>query len=380
LTLEIHSPILVTKRVKVEVSMKARSCISCLLSSAVEGIHVDEKRLCDYCAGRKPEDWIARFGVTEERKKALRGEFEDMLAAARGKGTHDCVLGVSGGKDSAYLLYDLSVNRKLKVLGVHVRTPFESEVAEQNVRRLRDRIPFDYHEVDPGRDFFARMYRALFLHPFREGYMKSVCYVCGPLLMSLAVEAAVERRIPLVIMGYSPHQPETMFFEWDRMSLAQRSWVPELFRGEDFDDRFRGMFWDPRKCPPATPLPRVIAPLHVLDYRVEHVMDVLSKNDIVPKKRLNPVATNCALNWAFIYLDTKLLGHNPYIREFSSMVRQGHTRRAVWKTLVVVIDKLVRLNLFKRRDIGLVEKTLGIKLSQCPTESSRVEKAWAAYP
>ena len=355
-------------------------CKKCLLTDRVEDTIIDENRLCDYCAGRRKDEWESRFGVTELRKQQLRTELERAMDDGRGKYDYDCVLALSGGKDSSYLLYHLLEERQLRVLAVHVNTPFESNVAEQNMKVLREKLDFDLEIVDPGEGFYMEFYRTLFSNPVREGYIKTICYVCGPFFTGCCLKVAAQRNIPLVFLGVSPNQPDNMFFEWGKDVVQERDWIPELFKSHKFSDEFRCKFWNPLEYPEGTAIPRLIAPLHVMEYNAEKIMEELSANGILRKKDMNPMVTNCALNWPMVYLDTKLLGHNPYIKEFSSKVRRGESSRAFWKSLLWLAEGEIKLGIFRRRTIRAIEKALDMRFSDCPTDRDAIARSFEAYP
>lgn len=357
-----------------------KTCKKCILSDRVEGIWVDGNGLCDYCAGRKTDEWESRFGVTEKKKRQLREELERAIDRTRGKHAYDCVVALSGGKDSSYLLHHFVNERGLKVLAVHVNTPFESEVAKENIGLLRERLSFDLKIVDPGIDFYRVFYNALFSDPVRQGYIRSVCYVCGPFFTGCCLEVATEAKIPLVFLGVSPNQPDNMFFEWGKDIVEQRHWIPSLFKNGQFSDEFREKFWNPHSYSKGTAFPRLIAPLHVMKYNEEEIKEQLSRNGILPKRKLNPVITNCALNWPMVYLDTKLLGHNPYIKEFASKVRRSEGSRVFWKSLLRMVNLQIRLGVFKRKAIKEIEEVLGLSFSECPVQKNAILRSFEPYP
>ncbi|MDD3412310.1 MAG: N-acetyl sugar amidotransferase, partial [Eubacteriales bacterium] len=57
---------------------------------------------------------------------------------------YDCVLGLSGGVDSAYMAY-LSAQLGLRVLAVHVDSGWNSEVAVRNIERVCQRLRMELH-------------------------------------------------------------------------------------------------------------------------------------------------------------------------------------------------------------------------------------------
>ena len=56
----------------------------------------------------------------EEARLVYEADFERTLSECKGQGEYDCLVPLSGGKDSIYLLYRLKVECKLKVLAFTV--------------------------------------------------------------------------------------------------------------------------------------------------------------------------------------------------------------------------------------------------------------------
>jgi len=355
------------------------SCRKCLLTRKVEGVTIDPNGLCDLCAGRKRDEWDVRFEVTDEKRARLRRELYETLEASRGQGEYDCLLTVSGGKDSAYLLHHLMVEKKLRVLPLHVKTPFESPIGQENLERLQQKLGVRFEVVEPGLDFYRAFYRTLFMNPLREGYIKTVCYVCGPHFMGLALQKATEKGIPVVAEGLSPYQPANMFFEWGP-EIVGRDWTPDIFKTGELGDEVRRWFWNPSRYPEGTRLPRLLAPLHVMEYSTDDVIARLDREGILPRKKSNPAITNCILNWPMIMLDRRLLGYNPYLPEMSSVVRSGKSSRTFWKGLFAIMDLQLKLGIFKTKDIRKVEQLLDLDFSQCITDRAAIYRSYVEYP
>lgn len=68
--------------------------MNCILPDSYPGIEFDENGVCNYCL--KHEKGQPR-GAKELRKL--------VESIPKGKGNYDCVVGTSGGRDSAYVLY-----------------------------------------------------------------------------------------------------------------------------------------------------------------------------------------------------------------------------------------------------------------------------------
>src|SRR5262249_36623071 len=143
----------------------------------------------------------------EAARAAREADLERTLAACRGQGDYDCLVNLSGGKDSCYLLYKLAREYGLNVLafttGMNV-----PEIAWDNIRRTIATLGVDHMVYTPPRDFYRKLFRFLLQNQEARGAVRTVCYVCAPLFEGYALALAVDKRIPLVIAGYSPGQPE----------------------------------------------------------------------------------------------------------------------------------------------------------------------------
>ena len=109
-------------------------------------IKFDEHGICDHCITFdkyiKP---VWNYGLNRE------DEFKSLVNKIKKEGRgkdFDCILGMSGGIDSSYLLY-LSVEEMgLKPLVFHVDAGWNSQIAVNNIERLVDKLNLDlYTEV-----------------------------------------------------------------------------------------------------------------------------------------------------------------------------------------------------------------------------------------
>lgn len=306
-------------------------CKNCTISSNIPAVTIGEDGLCDYCAGRKPEEWDSKFGIDDAKKDKLKAKLEDIFEKIRGKSKYDCVLGLSGGKDSAFLLYHLLTERKLKVLAVHVKTPFVSKIADKNIRRLKERFTFDLKEIDPGRDFYIKVYSKLLISkllypPRKKDFTNSICGQCTSIYLGHCIKTATENNIPLVMIGTAPGQGNSSFFEINKDVIERKTWMAKLFESEE-DKEFLSNFWDPFKYPAGTNFPMVIFPLQVMKYNIQNIYKILSENKILTIKMMNPHITNCCLIPFLHYLDGKHMGYTPDIELRAYRIRKGFMRR-----------------------------------------------------
>jgi len=357
--------------------MFAKRCTKCLLPENYPDVGLNAGPVCRYCLGER------HFGVEADpqlqalmhRKEQLRQNFEKTVEACRGQGRYDCMVPLSGGKDSAYLAYLLKQHYGLKILTFTVDTGLLSPLAVPNAARVASRLNVDHIIATPKPEFFKRLYRYLLTHPSFErkryeevGYLSTVCQVCCAVIHSLCMQAAADKDIPFVALAYSPDQIEHHFYEVPREEIYDRDWAPEALRHPPFDREDLTYFWDPRAFSDRPQLPRLLLPLHVLEYPgTEAVTRKVVELGLLEKRKASLFVTNCHLNWFMMYLDARRLGYNPSVAALSHQVRQGHTRRLRWLLLLELERIAIKLGLYgkvwKRNEMTEALRYLDLKLS-----------------
>ncbi len=325
-------------------------CTHCLLPSAVPGAELDATGSCALCrqyrAAGAPDD--------EQLRRARQADLEEALQTCRGKAPYDCVVNLSGGKDSCYLLYLLKQERGLNVLAFTMDVNIPA-VAWANIRRTVDALDVPHIVYRPPQEFYRRLYRFLLQNQESRGAVRTVCYVCAPLYEAYSLRLATEKGIPLVLAGYSPGQPDPqrMVYEFSPTLIRSTDWTPPEIRESGlFTEAELAQFWNPFRYPVGTQFPRYLAPFHAWPYNQADCMATVLKLGLVSSRRhANPIHTNCPLNWLLMYSDLQNLGYNPYAPEFSTLIRQGKARRWYWRIMAPVVDWMIRHRVFLGRHV-----------------------------
>src|SRR5687767_9521767 len=131
-----------------------RSCRNCLLPSAVPGADLDASGLCALCRNPPVQDREAQEALRQVR----HADLEQTLRTSRGTGLYDCVVPLSGGKDSVYLIHKLKNDYGLRVLA-HTTDIDIGEVAWANIRRAVDKLDVEHVVYRPSVDFYRRLFR-----------------------------------------------------------------------------------------------------------------------------------------------------------------------------------------------------------------------------
>ena len=340
--------------------MLVAKCANCLLPDAVPGADLDEQRVCSYCRDIHTID----LDVEQADRARNAADLEAALESCRGKGEYDCLVNLSGGKDSCWLLYKLKVEYGLNPLAftTDMNVP---KIAWDNINRTIEKLDVDLLTYRPPKDFYRKMFRYLLQNQEERGAVRTVCYVCAPLFEAYSIRAAMEKNIPLILAGYAPGQPEPerMLYEFSRKLLREKDWTPpELRESGLFTDKELSRFWNPHAYPSGTEFPRYLAPFHAWEYNQDEVMKkVVELGLIASTKKASPVHSNCPVNWLLMYSDLKNLGYNPYVPEFSALIREGKASRTHWRIMAPIVNAMIRTQTFLGRQVKETFKWLDLR-------------------
>ena len=153
----------------------------------------DEDGICLACRNyerRKTIDWDARF----EELKSLVNKFK------RTDGYYDCVIPVSGGKDSHYLVYMMKEVLGMNPLLVNVSDPFtHTEAGEKNLHNISNTFNCDIIQFRISENVFRRAVRSNFEefgHPLI--LVEQAIYI-------IPLGIASRMMIPLLVQGEDPN-------------------------------------------------------------------------------------------------------------------------------------------------------------------------------
>lgn len=345
-----------------------KRCQKCIIPANFPEADIDRQGMCSFCRGDK------RFGVSSDpaviarmaNKASLRQELEEEFAAISGTGRrYDCLVPISGGKDSTYLLWLLSHTYKMKCLAFFVDKKILPPLARENVERTVEKLGVDLLIFKPDDATVNKIYRHGLTHPHPDGCVKTTCRACYLILQSALMRTAMDMQIPHIHMGFSPDQIEYDFFEIPKERIANRRWLPEELPVESFlSKKELEIYWNPQDYPPVSQFPRFIFPFHVLDYDEEFITQKIADLGLIPKGKSSVFKTNCYFNWLMIRVDLENNGYNPYIGGFSELIRQGKTSRNKWLLMNHLVNKLLKLGIFKRKEIQIAEQHIGISLKE----------------
>lgn len=121
-------------------------CANCVMDTTDAKISFDENGVCDHCRSFQNHT-LPNWKTGEAGKPELVRMIERIREHGKGR-DFDCIIGMSGGIDSSYLVYAAKELFGLRPLVFHVDAGWNSQIAVNNIEKLVDGLGLDlYTEV-----------------------------------------------------------------------------------------------------------------------------------------------------------------------------------------------------------------------------------------
>lgn len=168
-----------------------RYCKKCLQPDTRPGIMFDQEQVCMACRyeeSKRTIDWA-------KREKELADIASEAKSEAKKRGvSYDCVIGVSGGKDSTFQAVYAKEKLGLHPLLVNCVPDEITEIGRHNIDNL-NQLGFDIISVSPNPGIAKKLARKTF---FERGNIVAASEYC---LWASAYIVADKFNIPLIIQG-----------------------------------------------------------------------------------------------------------------------------------------------------------------------------------
>jgi len=121
-------------------------CSNCVMDNSCDKkIFFDSKGKCNYCTAYVEREKTDLF-LTEEQKKDLKATIEKVKLDGKNK-DYDCIIGLSGGVDSAMVAYIVKEELGLRPLAVHLDNGWNLELSVSNIENIVKKLEIDLHTV-----------------------------------------------------------------------------------------------------------------------------------------------------------------------------------------------------------------------------------------
>lgn len=185
-------------------------CSRCILPASLPSVKLDEKGVCNYC-----NSFDRSFGDWDKIKDSKKEKFEQIIEKVKKLNSeYDCLIPLSGGKDSTYALYICDKIYNMKCLCITFDNGFLSDYARTNIKHAINATKADhiYFAVNP------KTMLELYKH-----FISNCGHVCIPCMRGIGLVSYFPLEafdIPIVISG-------------NGRRISYLSGFPELFQSGD---------------------------------------------------------------------------------------------------------------------------------------------------
>lgn len=189
-----------------------RYCVNCLLPDTKPDLSIDNNGICSACTA-----FINREKIDWEKREA---EFRSVLKRYKSNNRWDCIVPVSGGKDSTaqvLKMLELGVNP----LCITSTTCDLSEIGRRNLQNIGN-LGVDHVEYSPN----PKIRRQLNLVGIRE--VGDISWPEHVGIFTIPVRASVDFKVPLIIWGENSQNEYGGPASDQESEILDRAWLEEF--------------------------------------------------------------------------------------------------------------------------------------------------------
>ena len=168
-----------------------RYCVRCCMPETSEGIRFDEMGICNACLSTEQKihiNWV-------EREKDLRRLLEKYQSQSGDN--YDCLVPISGGKDSIFQLHVLTKIYKMKPLACTFSHNWWSETGKYNLQNAVEKLNVDHIMFTPNRQLINKIAK------YSLYQIGDSCWHCHAGVGAFPLQVAMKFKIPLIVWGES---------------------------------------------------------------------------------------------------------------------------------------------------------------------------------
>ncbi|MFH0861088.1 MAG: N-acetyl sugar amidotransferase [Candidatus Altiarchaeota archaeon] len=339
-------------------------CSRCVLDTTVPEIQFDENGVCQYCKIHDEMEKIYPLGA--EGKIKLDRIVEKIKRKGRG-GEHDCIVGVSGGRDSTYTLY-LAKKLGLRPLAVHFDNGWNSEIAVRNIQRATTKLGVDLHTVVADWEEFKDLQIS-----FLKASVPDAEVPTDWAIYSVLFKVASEENIKYVLQGHSFRTEGTSPIGWTYMDGKYINSVQKRFGTKKITSF------------PIMTMPHLVYYMFVMKIKEVRPLEYVKYN----QKEINKILEK-ELGWEYYgghhhestythffqsYILPKKFNIDKRKTEYSALVRSGQMGRE--DAISEIRDHLYPEN---PELIDYCTKKLGLSLEEFEAIMAKPPKSFGDYP
>lgn len=302
-------------------------CIKCHLPGNYPGITFDSECICNFC--KKEAEKFEYPGVD-----VLKKQIEDVLAKSDPNRKYDCIVGVSGGRDSSYLLYIAKEVFNLKVLALTLEHDFMTQQARNNIKVITERLGVDvvYVKNDVLNKGSRKSVKAWSRNP-DAAMSLTFCTGCRYGIKRIIPEYAKKHNVPILLVGDVPMEQmdyrvdllcdnRTVSTKNKMIGYAKRLIKNPFYVATMYDQYRDYASWQKAKAGLETPV--VIMPFYFMEWKQEDVISTIERLGWSYDDSFSSSwRSDCFVNMLRQYVYKEMLGFNDIDVYYGQLARDN---------------------------------------------------------
>jgi len=180
-------------------------CERCLIDSNIPGAEL-KGGICRYC--RIHDKLEKRYPISHKHLLKL----SEKVKKSGKRRKYDCLIGISGGCDSSWLLHIVVKFLKLRPLVIHFDNRWNTKQAESNMRKMVDALNVDFVRYQLNKKMYDKLNRAFF-----EASVSDVDIPNDMAMLAIFKIVAKQYKIKYIFNGHSFRTEGTTPLGWTYM-------------------------------------------------------------------------------------------------------------------------------------------------------------------
>jgi glucosamine--fructose-6-phosphate aminotransferase (isomerizing) len=180
--------------------MEKNRCKRCIMPEGYPGITFDSEGFCNHCTQ------YTQNAPAAQTQSLGRARLLELMRSFEGTGEYDCVVPLSGGKDSVYVLYYSVRELGLKPIAVTYGSGFQTEMALENIHNACEtlHVPCVIERAD--KRIQEKLLRSSLRMSRIVGAFVRTCINCSTLIKAIPIQVARQRGISFILWGDSARE------------------------------------------------------------------------------------------------------------------------------------------------------------------------------
>lgn len=188
------------------------TCRQCILPAGSAGVSLDDDGVCNHCREHQP--------ITTHGEEALKRILDSVRSDTN---KYDCIVNVSGGRDSTYTALSLVKDYNMKVLAVNYANPFTDPQATKNIANMVRILGIDFVQFKLKNNIHERILKNNILAWFKNptpAMVPAICIGCK-IIWPTMLKIARKNGIRCIANGGNPY--EYTSFKKELLGVSQNS-------------------------------------------------------------------------------------------------------------------------------------------------------------